>query len=95
LTLKQEAPELLDMHDEDTSTVASMTYDFSEYLLELYNQGRLNLSFNRLPLAIPYHEPCQYRAHRLGNPGRDLMSLVPGLQLTMSPAACCGIAVHS
>jgi glycerol-3-phosphate dehydrogenase subunit C len=92
LTLKEEAPELLDMHDEDTRLVASMTYDFSEFMLQLYRQGRLNTGFSRLPIAIPYHEPCQYRAHRLGNPGRELINLVPGVELIMSPAACCGIA---
>jgi len=92
LTLKEEAPELLDMHDQDTRLVASMTFDFSEFMLQLHEQGRLNTDFSPLPHSIPYHEPCQYRAHRLGNPGRVLMSLIPGLQLLMSPAACCGIA---
>lgn len=92
LTLKEEAPELLEMDDEDTHLVASMTYDFSEFMLLLKDQGRLNTHFQRLPMSIPYHEPCQYRAHRLGHPGYDLMTLIPGIQLDMSQAACCGIA---
>ena len=33
LTLKEEAPDLLDMHDEDTKLVARHTYDFNEFIL--------------------------------------------------------------
>ena len=46
LTLKEEAPELLDMHDEDTQLVAQGTYDFNEFLLLLAGEGRLNLDFS-------------------------------------------------
>ena len=34
LTLKEEAPELLDMHDADTELVARMTFDLNEFLLQ-------------------------------------------------------------
>lgn len=92
LTLKEEAPELLDMHDEDTRNVAENTYDFNEFLLMLHNQGRLNLDLTPIPLQLPYHIPCQYRAHRLGSPGMEVLSLIPELTLIDSQAACCGIA---
>ena len=39
LTLKEEAPELLDMYDEDTHLVARKTYDFNEFLLNLLAEG--------------------------------------------------------
>lgn len=92
LTLKEEASDLLDMHGEEANLVASMTFDFSEFMLQLYAEGRLNTAFKPLPLSIPYHEPCQYRAHRLGSPGRELLGCIPGVKLSMSQAACCGIA---
>jgi glycerol-3-phosphate dehydrogenase subunit C len=92
LTLKEEAPELLDMSDEATRAVAKNTYDFNEFLLLLHDQGSLNTNLNPLPLTLGYHVPCQYRAHRLTNPGLTLLGLIPGLSLVDSHAACCGIA---
>lgn len=92
LTLKEEAPELLEMHDADTSLVAANTYDFNEFLLILHAEGKLNLNFFSLPYILAYHNPCQYRAHRIGMPGVQILSLIPGLSLVDSQAACCGIA---
>jgi glycerol-3-phosphate dehydrogenase subunit C len=92
LTIKEEAPELLEMQDEDTRLVAENTFDINEFLWSLYENGSLNLNFNPLPLTLGYHIPCQYRAHRLGKPGLQVMSLVPKLVIRDSQAACCGIA---
>jgi glycerol-3-phosphate dehydrogenase subunit C len=92
LTLKEEAPELLDMHDEDTLAVARMTYDMNEFLLMLADQDKLCLDFKSIARSIPYHVPCQYRAHRLGRPGVEVLGFIPDLSITESQAACCGIA---
>jgi glycerol-3-phosphate dehydrogenase subunit C len=92
LTLKEEALELLDMHDEDTRLVAENTFDFNEFLLLLAENGSLNQNFKPLALTLGYHIPCQYRAHRIGKPGAELLNLIPGLEIVESRAACCGIA---
>jgi glycerol-3-phosphate dehydrogenase subunit C len=92
LTLKEEAPELLDMHDEDTTLVSELTYDFNEFILMLLSKGELNLDLKPVQLRLPYHIPCQYRAHRLGKPGLEVLSLIPGLIVEDSHTACCGIA---
>lgn len=98
LTLKEEAPELLDMHDEDTKLVASMTFDFNEFLLQLLEQGALkgansnSHNLKPIPFTLGYHVPCQYRGHRLGKPGIDVLSLIPELRVVDSHASCCGIA---
>ncbi|HEX9090918.1 MAG TPA: anaerobic glycerol-3-phosphate dehydrogenase subunit C [Anaerolineales bacterium] len=92
LTLKEEAPELLDMHDPDSQLLAENTYDFNEFLMLLYDENSLNLDFKPLPLILGYHVPCQYRAHRLGKPGLQVLSLVPGLKVIDSQSVCCGIA---
>ncbi len=92
LTLKEEAPELLDMHDEDTLLVARQTFDFNEFLLGLLEEGSLKTTFRPIPLRLGYHVPCQYRGHRIGKPGIDLLKLIPGLEIVDSKAACCGIA---
>ena len=90
LTLKEEAPELLDMNDENTVLVAENTYDFNEFLL--LQPSFFNLHFSRTPLTLPYHQPCQYKGHRIGNPAVEVMSLIPDLRIIQSNAVCCGIA---
>jgi glycerol-3-phosphate dehydrogenase subunit C len=92
LTLKEEAPELLDMHDADTLLVARQTYDLNEFLILLWEEGTLNTDFRPLSLTLGYHIPCQYRGHRIGKPGLELLDMVPGLKILESQAACCGIA---
>jgi glycerol-3-phosphate dehydrogenase subunit C len=92
LTLKEEAPELLDMDDENTTELKLATWDIFEWLRELAVKGELAADFKPLDLKIPYHAPCQLRAHRVGKPALEIMELIPGLDLAESHARCCGIA---
>jgi len=92
LTLKEEAPELLEMYDENSRLVAANTFDFNEFLLMLLEEGSLNLNLNPLPWKLGYHVPCQYRAHRIGKPGLQILNLIPELKIIDSQSACCGIA---
>ncbi len=92
LTIKEEAPELLEMNDEDTILLACQTYDLNEFLLGLLDRNCLNLDFRPIPHRLPYHIPCQYRAHRLGRPGIEVLNLIPKLHIEESHAPCCGIA---
>jgi glycerol-3-phosphate dehydrogenase subunit C len=92
LTLKEEAPEILGMNDDPIKIVAANTYDIFEFLRMLYERGELNTQFQPMPRTLPYHAPCQLRAHRLGRPALDLLELIPELRINESEAACCGIA---
>lgn len=92
LTLKEEAPELLEMYDSDTSLVAESTFDINEFLLMLLDEGTLNLELKPISLNVDYHIPCQYKGHRLGNPGTEILELIPGLRINETNINCCGIA---
>ena len=92
LTLKEEAPDLLDMHDEDTRVVAENTYDFNEFLQKLYDENTMNLDLHPIPLTLPYHIPCQYRAHLIGKPSVEMLALIPKLVIEDGGHTCCGIA---
>jgi len=92
LTLKEEAPELLGMHDTAARLVAENTYDIFEFLRLLHERGELNTNFKPIERTLPYHAPCQQRAHRVGRPAIDILELIPGFQLNESNAACCGLA---
>jgi glycerol-3-phosphate dehydrogenase subunit C len=92
LTLKEEAPELLDMHDERAHSLTMGTWDIFEWLRDLHEQGQLKTDFRPMNMLLPYHPPCQYRAHRVGKPSMEVMQLIPGLEVRDSEAPCCGIA---
>lgn len=92
LTLKEEAPELLDMHDDATRQLAQGTWDICEWLAQLHAVGELRTDFQPMPWVLPYHAPCQQRAHRVGKPALELLRLIPGLDVRESHARCCGIA---
>lgn len=90
LTLKEEAPEMLDIHSQEARDLKMAVWDIFEWLQELRDEGQLKTDFQRLDMVLPYHPPCQYRAHRLGNPALEIMSLIPGLDVRESHARCCG-----
>lgn len=92
LTLKEEAPELLDKHDADGHALQMATWDLFEWLRELHEAGELRTDFGRLEMVLPYHAPCQYRAHRVGKPALEILRLIPGLDVRESCARCCGSA---
>ncbi|MFN8511859.1 MAG: anaerobic glycerol-3-phosphate dehydrogenase subunit C [Thermomicrobiales bacterium] len=96
LTLKEEAPELLGLHDADARLLTENTWDIFEFLRDLHDRGKLRTDFAAPPdLAgqiLPYHPPCQLRAHRIGRPALDILELIPGLRIAESTADCCGIA---
>jgi glycerol-3-phosphate dehydrogenase subunit C len=92
LTLKEEAPELLDYHQADARMVSQNTFDINEFLLNLLYREEMSLGLKPIPRLFPYHAPCQYRAHRLGVPALEILHLIPGLTIIESHADCCGIA---
>ncbi|MFI5261828.1 MAG: anaerobic glycerol-3-phosphate dehydrogenase subunit C [Candidatus Limnocylindrales bacterium] len=91
-TLKAEYREMLDLDDADAQAVAGATWDISEFLLRLHEEGRLDTAFGRLEGPLPYHAPCQLRSHGIGLPALDLFALVPGLAAQDLDRDCCGVA---
>jgi glycerol-3-phosphate dehydrogenase subunit C len=92
MTLKAKYRELLGMDDPATQAVSRAVYDICEYLLELADQGDLDLSFAPLQARAVYHPPCQLMAHGVGTPALELLALIPGLEVERSRAGCCGTA---
>ena len=90
LMLKQEYQELF--HIDGIEAVAARLYDSAEFLLELYDQGRLNTQFVRQQGKYLYHAPCHLRAQGIGRPALDLLNMLPGIEITDADAGCCGIS---
>ena len=57
------------------------TWDIFEWLRELHEAGELRTDFRTVDLKLPYHAPCQLRAHRVGKPALEIMALIPGLEI--------------
>jgi len=90
LMLKQEYQELF--HIEGVEEYAQHLYDAGEFLLELYDKGRLNTKFGALNEQYLYHAPCHLRAQGMGLPSLELLGLIPGLEVKNADAGCCGIS---
>ncbi|MCB0212917.1 MAG: anaerobic glycerol-3-phosphate dehydrogenase subunit C [Anaerolineae bacterium] len=92
LSLKSDYLHILDYNTEESRLVSQQTYDICEFLLDLYDAGELKTDFNPINVTVPYHSPCQLRAHNMGLPAIDLMELIPGVNINHVQAECCGIA---
>ncbi|MBN1285375.1 MAG: anaerobic glycerol-3-phosphate dehydrogenase subunit C [Anaerolineae bacterium] len=92
LSLKSDYREILDIHTEEARLVARHTYDLCEFLVERLDAGELDTDFQRVEARVIYHAQCQLKAHNMGLPALDLFELIPGLEVVMSEAECCGIA---
>jgi glycerol-3-phosphate dehydrogenase subunit C len=90
LTLKEEAPDMLDIHTPEAHDLKMAVWDMFEWLRDLHEQGQLKTDFQSINMVLPYHPPCQYRAHHIGSPVMDILPLIPGLDVRESHARCCG-----
>lgn len=92
LSLKSDYRHILDIDTDEARLVAQQTYDICEFLLELAEAGELKTDFQPVEVTLPYHSPCQLKAHNIGLPAIDLMEMVPGVKINHVQAECCGIA---
>lgn len=90
--IKGDYHHVLGLDDPDARLVAEHTYDFMEFLAKLHQQDRLPTDFQPLDRELPYHAPCQLKAHGMGRPALDVLDLIPGLRVWEIDADCCGIA---
>jgi len=81
LMFKQELP-LLFPDDPDVRSVAEHTFDPFEYLMLRHADGRLRTDFKQPLGKVAYHVPCHLRVQAIGPKTRELLSLVPGTQIT-------------
>jgi glycerol-3-phosphate dehydrogenase subunit C len=86
LMLREEYPRLLGT--EDARTVAGAVADPHELLYELRRKDLFNRDFRSTPGTIAYHVPCHLKAQNIGLRSRDLMRLIPEVQITTVDACC-------
>lgn len=70
--------------------VAAHVYDISEFL---WHHGLLQeQELKPLKKRFFYHQPCHTKAQGMGSPAKDLLSLIPELELAVREQKCCGQA---
>ena len=74
--------------------VANHSYDLGEYLLELHEEGALNLDFGPVDAKRAYFSSCHQRHQNIGEPWVKLLGLLPGAKPAKVGDAfdCCGLA---
>lgn len=70
--------------------LAGRLFDICEYLLALRGEGR-GAPFRAATLKAAYFTPCHLRVLNTGLPALELLRSVPGLDLTLLAAECCGL----
>ncbi len=80
------------LNDADAKLVAENTWEATEYLWQRHLQGKLRTNFRETPLTIAHHLPCHQRATVVGNPGLDLLQLIPELKVVPIRKGCSGMA---
>lgn len=90
LCLNREYP-LLTKH-EFRDVVSSATRDAGEFLAQLHEVGKLKTDFTELKLKLAYHVPCHVKRKSEQPPLRQLLDLIPGLEVTDLEKGCSGMA---
>jgi len=94
LMLRRDYLDLID--DPDARLVAAQTVEFTAFLWDLHQQGRLRTDFRPLDLALGHHVPCHLKAlyHAAGALAHApaLLSLIPGLRVHTIDVSCSGMA---
>jgi glycerol-3-phosphate dehydrogenase subunit C len=85
-------------HDYDTllnlpgaKEMAAHLFDICEFLLRLYDDKKLKVEFKPAKMKVAYFTPCHLRALNIGLPAVELLRLVPGLEVHIVDADCCGL----
>ena len=80
LQFKQELP-LIFPDDDRVTRVQNAFFDPFEYLMLRHKAGLLNTDFKQSPGKISYHVACHQRVQRIGMKTRDILSLIPDVEV--------------
>jgi glycerol-3-phosphate dehydrogenase subunit C len=82
LMFKQELP-LMYPQDSDIQKVKRHIFDPFEYLLHRHKAGLLKTDFKSELGKVAWHVPCHQRVQNIGPKTKDILSLVPGTEISV------------
>ena len=71
--------------------LAARLFDICELLMGLHDEEKTAVRFKPLPRKVAYFAPCHLKALNIGLPALELIRLVPGIDLRLIEAECCGL----
>jgi glycerol-3-phosphate dehydrogenase subunit C len=71
--------------------LARHLFDICEYLLHLREEEKTDVTFRPNPIKTAYFAPCHLKSLNIGLPALELLRLVPGLDVRLVEAECCGL----
>jgi FAD/FMN-containing dehydrogenase/Fe-S oxidoreductase len=76
----------------DIKKTASVCMDIHDFLGDKFSKPEWQESFKATSLKIVYHEPCHLKTQKNKYGPKDLLKLIPELELADIKDSCCGIA---
>jgi glycerol-3-phosphate dehydrogenase subunit C len=89
LMLRHEYGPLLNLPEAEE--LAGHLFDICEYLLTQHEEEKTDVTFRPTPLKAAYFAPCHLKSLNIGLPALELLRLVPGLDIRLIEADCCGL----
>lgn len=89
LTIKQDYPAWI---GPDADFLKGHVFEVTEYLLLLYEQGKIQLPVIPLKKRVAYHKSCHLKAQNIGMPALELLRRIPGSKIEVIDRGCCGAA---
>ncbi|MCL1838509.1 MAG: anaerobic glycerol-3-phosphate dehydrogenase subunit C [Propionibacteriaceae bacterium] len=89
--VKHEAAVVMGVNDPKVEKAGARLRDIMEFLQEFDTDFGLP-PFHPINKEVLYHAPCQLKAQGMGTPALQILKLIPGLEVTESGLACCGMA---
>lgn len=89
LMLRHEYSRILNLSGAEE--LAGRLFDICEFLLRLREEEKASPMFRPLSLKAAYFAPCHLRSLNIGFPALELLRMIPGLDVRMLEADCCGL----
>jgi glycerol-3-phosphate dehydrogenase subunit C len=80
------------VYADDVKKIAANTFDLAELLVQQFDAGRLNTSFQPMSMEIAYHAPCHQKSQGIGRPWYHLLCQIPGMTIVDLDSGCCGMS---
>ena len=77
---------------DDARRLAKQSYLFEEFIAGEMRQGTFKLDLSPIAQKALLHGHCHQKAFDLMQPMKDVLSLVPGLEVEAIESSCCGMA---
>jgi glycerol-3-phosphate dehydrogenase subunit C len=92
LQLKHDYRAVLGLDGRGFEELAFATRDIFEWIIESRWEQLSALDLASVEARVLYHAPCQLKSHWMGTPALQVLRLIPGLDIYLSQAECCGVA---